>query len=807
MTEYPVELPNSPVSGLSADQSAAVFRAPFAVDAASGVHRLGSGYVRNLMTAVGLWYTGSTAFGDWSGTTQTINEDGDPGSGGPAGCPFSTTGDNTVMHAGKIRHKTGNAAFSTTSIPTDRDFRVNIATDPTQSLWTFKVALRKMTDAVIGWNSGGSVGSKIAAGVTNDPVIPDCTFTARTPSAQGIIIGAPSGEDFDAYTFTGDDWCAVQKVDPVSGVRGVPGWYRIKGKPAADEIELTADAHVIHTQDTLVDILILQSAQAKYHAAATYYDFNKFTLNDLPVDGDTTTIGSVVHTFRTSPSAATDVQIGADIEETVGNLAAAWEDHPLVSVEDSDDVSVTVRARTAAIYACSKSFATPSEGVWSYSYVAQNAMRKSGAMDALASEDDTLERLASAPHEGRFYKIVGRTADALFFADEADSFNTDTVSFTDFPGSSHNVVHWKRYPFVIKDVDLSNSSKSKVGWTGTLGTSHGWNNDTPKRGDLYLVWTVTTDSTNLQSQTTNPEAVPTLTERNTQVSLWPYWTPGSCRRCSYPGTYPSQLACDEGSQMHTGWFGTFLLPRESFLVGDRLRIKTVSDLQMWGTPCIVEVLIMPGFDPAVDFDKTSGALHSSRGLFNGLDKGIWIQSPPIVDCDNNMGFTIELDGQAGFIQTLGGINESGSNASQQWTATFTAGANTTDPYRTLVGGTGGGANTPATGFPATVGPVAHIAFTDVENMTGLAYPVTVLIKVEHPSMRNRPGYHGYFAQEPFSCTTGNGGHLIHYGGQNLEPIGAATLNADGQFITDLPYGGVMRIATMTVEYVPGRMSS
>jgi hypothetical protein len=73
-----------------------------------------------------------------------------------------------------------------------------------------------------------------------------------------------------------------------------------------------------------------------------------------------------------------------------------------------------------------------------------------------------------------------------------------------------------------------------------------------------FVLTITLTETNFglpygvpQIQSTNPEAVPTLSARNSKASLWPLGTPGRAERASYPGTYPNVFAAPEDSQMHS----------------------------------------------------------------------------------------------------------------------------------------------------------------------------------------------------------------------------------------------------------------
>jgi hypothetical protein len=208
--------------------------------------------------------------------------------------------------------------------------------------------------------------------------------------------------------------------------------------------------------------------------------------------------------------------------------------------------------------------------------------------------------------------------------------------------------------------------------------------------------------------------------------------------------------------------------------------------------------VIPGFDPEVDWHRDGKVEGGNRNRLLGSNgKAMWFHSPIVRDCDRPMGAKITLRGQAGMVQTIG-INESGDNYSQQWTCTFEL---YNSSFGESVGGKGGGSNANAQGFPHTVGPVAHICLTDIENFEGLEYPVTLLFKTEHGALHGMPGFHGLYAQEPFSCTTGNGGTLFHLNGQTT----AFDVNTDGQVVAPLPYGGTWRAAAVTVRHTGGAL--
>lgn len=796
MTPQPTELPDSSVPGMSSAQASAIYKSPFT----DGVHRvpkLGAGIPRTLLNGVGLWYWGSTPFGDWSGTSQEINEAGDPGSGGPALCPYPMGGDHTIVAAGHIYSKTGATGMSTTSAVLDRGFPKNISSVAPYNAWTYTVAIRKITQAVIGWNSGASSGSKIAANVATDPVIPGCDFTAATLADPYPKITAPSGEDWDAYTFTGDDWIVVQRVAPIGTVLGHPGWYRIKAKNSSTELELTGDASFIYDADTTVDVYLLQSAQAKYVTGVEYFDTVQLTLaggTSFPADLDTLTVNGRVYTFKTSPSATDDIlrAIPADgVTLTTAErnafrtrISDALGTNPEVEVVSSSGANINFRSATRDRYSVSES----ATGLTlSAAEISRGELFKSSGFDTLVSTDDTVEILSGGSANLNTYcKIQEGTANSLW----VDDFDVANVGAADI-----NVIQFKRFAFVERPVVVASCTQTKVVWTGTLGTSHGWNDDTPKRGDILLVWADTVDSGTTQLMTTNPESTPTFTQRNNTWAAWPYGSPVPSSVVPHPANYGNVPSSDYDSQINSGYHGNFIIPAECFVAGDKLEITTLSDFSCTGTPMILEALLIFGFDPEADWVK-DGTVENAARLLESNQRMYFFQSAPFFSSGNH-GLKITMNGQAGSVQTIG-QNETGDNYSQQWTCTFEIYGDPNDSLQS--GSNGGGANRPMPGFPQTVGPVAHICLTNVEAFQSENYPVTILYKTEHPSMRHKAGYHGHYAMEPFSCTTGCGGNLLTYYGVGTR---APTANSDGQFVAELPYGGAWRVAAVSVTWTPG----
>ena len=84
---------------------------------------------------------------------------------------------------------------------------------------------------------------------------------------------------------------------------------------------------------------------------------------------DTVTIGDIVYTFKAAPSAANEVDVGSDLDDSIGNLVAAinltgtaddeWGDgtvqNPYVSAAadlTNDEIDLTARVAGSAINCC-----------------------------------------------------------------------------------------------------------------------------------------------------------------------------------------------------------------------------------------------------------------------------------------------------------------------------------------------------------------------------------------------------------------------------------------------------------------------
>lgn len=804
MTQYPIELPPSSIAGLSPAQTQALYKGPF-VDHIHRLPKLGAGVPRTLVNGVGLYLWGVSPMGDFSGTSQVIDDASTAGSGGPFGCPYGATSVNGIVTSGKCKSKTGTP--TTTSAPLEvavsgRDFVFGAASD-----WTYKIAWRKMTAAVISWDSGGAAGSKIAASVSGDPDITGATFETGTSGdlyPKIRINSTHPGEDFDAYTFTGDDWVFIRAVNTISGLIANTGWFRIRQKISSTCIELTADASMIYPEDTTVDFWIIQSAQAQYSTQCTCIDSVDLTMSSTTLanyDGDTFTVNGRTYTLLltpTVPAAADEIHLTGNRANVIDAIAAALGDNSDVTVISDTTSTVTFRASTRTKFNVSVSNVAGSElkvngGT---STVECSWGRLEGSFAAtVASTDDTAEIVAITEVTPGVYEldseawehvrstIVSCNGTAMYVEDPAIASSGDVV----------DVIHWKRYPFVERDLDVTNSSTTLATWTAVL-TGDGWSSDAPKRGDHYIMWVDAPGAGFTTSEINNPESTPTYTATsNTCAGMWPYGQPvrstpmGSVRPFAY-GNLPEAI---KESQTNYAYNGFFTMPAETFVTGDKLKITTLSDLTTYGQPIILEALVLFDFDPDADWLKTGDIANYQRLYPAGESRGAAFQSPPI-KVSGKHGIRVTIEAQAGSVQTGSGA-ETADNFSQQWTCMFEMYQDPDDDLDLL--GNGGPSNRQTPGTPYTVGPIAHISTSKVVANASRNSRVAVLYKTEHPAMRHQVGYRGYYGGEPFSCTTGNGGTLLHFQGF-AEPSQTDSL-------PDLPYGGQWRCASVSVEWTPG----
>lgn len=305
--------------------------------------------------------------------------------------------------------------------------------------------------------------------------------------------------------------------------------------------------------------------------------------------------------------------------------------------------------------------------------------------------------------------------------------------------------------------------------------------NTPRVGDLYYIYVDTIDgddATDLAAPENDPEGSPTASAASTPFCCWPFNTFSTQVRMSLQGHqgFCTVPAARSNTQMNHAWWGMWTMPKETFVYGDRLKIDIHGGYDYNNTPFIFEILLIPNFDPEADWIKT----YDVDSELRFSDKVIWFQTDPLYHTAlASRDFSLSLVGHAG-----GFTRGAGSAAQyiQSWDLTmdFSPGDPTTDPYTAPT--------QQRRSFLRT------FSASDV-NLHSTDTRWTILIKTEHPSMKGKPGYHGYYFGEPFSATTGNGG------GVWLHHTGAVAAASSGVTVK-LPLAPRTRFTDFTVTYFP-----
>lgn len=311
----------------------------------------------------------------------------------------------------------------------------------------------------------------------------------------------------------------------------------------------------------------------------------------------------------------------------------------------------------------------------------------------------------------------------------------------------------------------------------------------PRVGDLYYmyideVYRTWTDGaywksyTLVTTPTNDPEDAPTESSLTSTYSSWPANTFCSQVRMSVQGnqglcTLPESRT---NTQMNGAHWGLFTMPKETMIYGDRLCIDFNGGYDYNGTPFIFEIMLIPNFDPEADWSKAY-AIESEIRMSN---KAVWFQTDPIYHSSTatrDIAFHLECQ--------TGGFSRGAGNSAQyvqNWTLTLDiASGNATDN-------------------PYTAPTQQKRYFTRTSVIGDHNYHTkdtrwTVLVKTEHPSMKGKPGYHGYYFAEPFSVTTGNGG------GVWLHHTGTVSAAASGTTVK-LPLAPRTRFTNFNVTYFP-----
>lgn len=716
------------VSAISKADRAIVVKPPYALHL-DRVPMLGDKVAKRIVAAACPWFIGQTPVGDFSG-----NDAGIGGNGGPAdlACPWSPTGSDTIMAAGMISDATG---ASTSLVP------MSLALDP-------------MSDYAI------------------DELVAPTTSVAWTSTGNKLT---KSGI-FASYTYQAGDLAFIDQ--PATGC--VRGYVPIAGKTSSDEITLSTS---IKTGTAANVKLSVHRPYWTYTAAVMKRFGTPISIATADWTAATRTItktgGFTTYTFTgddwlyvsadsTSPS--TSILGWYRIQSRTSNDAIVLTDD--ASILNTGDLSAKL---TAKVYPAYNAISCES-AAWDSS---SKTLTLSGAFASYTpGADDTVW----------FRSIDGSDYTDQYFVKVSSKTSNDAIVLADDPiGSNAATVHatvLKRGSFEQKTVSTTRpwygNAAGAVNSVLNLASALSF---TPAIGDLYYVWpSATSDDTNHALAATienDPEGIPVAMDSSTttQGSWWPFWTPNRVALASYQGyaQRANYASSAQNTDICTHWHGNFITPAGTFCHGDELEIRISGDLTNGPQPFYIELLLIPNFNPDADW-YTSGATDNA----NRLPKAIVFYTRTITSSDIAIGASNNIDimlrGKAMGLSTVSTVvSPAGSpdgNWTQAWSAEFRFGSFSGTTVMS----------------PLLVGP-----FNITYDSTGIDFgnedvKWSLLMKVDHPSMRGKPGYHGYYFNEPFSATTGNGGSMLY-------PAGTQTT-------ATLPFSPRIRLAYFSVDWKP-----
>jgi hypothetical protein len=354
-------------------------------------------------------------------------------------------------------------------------------------------------------------------------------------------------------------------------------------------------------------------------------------------------------------------------------------------------------------------------------------------------------------------KVVSKTSD--------DAIVVEDGGLCDDGETDLEVVLFKRLAFGKANVNSGTTTFDASTTTINVSTSLGF---TPQVGDFYYVYDLG-GGLDEPAPDSTPEDVPTLSADTTLFCPWPFFALNWADEASYSGYEGSAIypASADNTEMHMAWWGTFTTPPDTFVYGDTLVYQAVGDFTYTNTPFMFEVLVIPNFDPEDDWTKNFDQPNATR-----LDgKVLFFQSPTVTFTGTHT-VSIRVEIRASGLNVTGVPNTYGYAAGCEF----------------LIGASSGVPADPAV-MREYIGPYSRSISKNQLDFSSEIVRWQVLIKTEHPSRRGSPGFHGHYASEPFSCTTGNGGTLLRHTGNQTN--------------TAFPRSPRTRWSHWSVDHLPG----
>jgi hypothetical protein len=734
VTTYPVELPGG-FSGLSAGQIQGIAKAPF-TGHFNNAPMLGDRRPKTLIAATGAWYFDNAPHGDYSGTEQNN------GTGGPAQMEFSPTGTEGVVTIGRVRQASGTRS----------------------------------------------------------------TTTASTRDAESVVGGVGQGDDntISSTVFSG---CAIGDVVSItvdtsspSGLT-VPGTYYVVQKFSDTQVKVSSTlggsvADITATSSgmslSVASPTSFQGEQSITYNHATYgYKLRVINTHAAPITGTAADWHATNLTItKTSGGFSSYTYTGWDMVYITAGGLKGW--YRIASKDSNDVITLTADSTILSssnltgtvsfeVYPCN--FATyVAAATWNESAKTLTAASGTPFAGYTAGTDDVVliksgdgTALDYAGAES-WCKVASESSSTVIVLSEG--------AIADNGATNVEFILFKRPTYTEYAVSTASvSGRTAICSATTLSP-------VVQVGDLYYMYVDMVDgedaatggpnSNNLPytTPTNDPEGVPTATALTSTYCPWPANTFSSQVRMSVQGnqglcTVPESRL---NTEMNAAWWGLFTMPKETLVYGDKLCINFSGGYDYNGTPFIFEIAIIPNFDPEVDWEK----LYEVESEVRLANKAVWFQTDPIYHsgtASRDIAFNIECQ-SGGYTEGAGSTRQYIHN--WMMTLDIASGTAATNPYT------------------APTQQKRYFTKTFVSSDIDLHSEDTrwtILVKTEHPSMKGKPGYHGYYFGEPFSATTGNGGGVwLHHTGTVAAAAGGTTVK--------LPLAPRSRFTNFNVTYYP-----
>lgn len=806
-----------------------------------GVTRVGAKQSTMLMAVGGLIYN-TAPMGDWSGTAQTIDSwrgGTTAGSGGPANLPYGLTGTDTCVLAGRLQASmTGHAAADTFVAESNPGGRIGD--------YTYAVKFLSLCGAAIGSSASPITGLSWnpQAMIVRDPahLSPFSTYTQTGDDwwvftqcgrdATFTLTGLPSAADTITVGGTAYTWRAFADADLATEI--AIGTSLEDNTVALAGVLATDVRIIVVAVDAAAGTVTIRSA------SNTNYTLSESTANGAWSNTNLSRAGVVGwsriakklndDTLVLDPRERHDPLPGQLIGDPIWNSQNVVGDVSGYIVPGSQSIFVAGCSYTAA----TKTLTAPSGSPFSgYTPGSDDSIQVLGGSNAVLG--------------GTYSKVVSTNGSTTVVA-------TDDITTDGLDGTLFNIIVWKPNAWRNASCTIANSTTVTLtgditstplqgdlyivyvtGGTGWVPTPQNNSEEAPTRSALTSKsswWPYISFGKFASCALRTGGNFAAVMASDAGSLLNHYWsgTFTTAPRCFLSGdqlqiligpidsTYNGTPYCIE--VMIAPWFDPERDFRMEASIGNSSRLD--SRIVKFQTPPFTEPGIRPIFLRIIG---SAGAIQTINTGSQDNYSQFWrfeaecgptsaSSNGPHIPGDSRFPAEPHIITQTALInpQVVNGSWNPSTNELTQ-TAAFSSAST---PYARdvfiVTSGTGWqpgpypvsartnnkvtlttGNGQPGAACSDVCGYYPYPTFSDFD---GLETRWQVLMKAIHPSERGRFGYHGHYAGQAFSCTTGNGGTLLHHFGNKSFAAGTPSTYR-------LPMAPRWRCSSMRVDHFPG----